>query len=58
MCQVLVYRVSQIIPVEVEGKDGPLIPTEDWVEQEVMKSTSGWIEVHKGCLVSTLAISL
>ncbi|KAJ6610439.1 hypothetical protein B0H10DRAFT_2225073 [Mycena sp. CBHHK59/15] len=27
-----------------------LMPTEDWVEQDILKSPSGWIEVHKQCL--------
>ncbi|KAF8897925.1 hypothetical protein BD779DRAFT_1782218 [Infundibulicybe gibba] len=50
LCDTLVYRVHQIIPVDVEGKDGPVLPTEDWVEHEIMKSSSGWIQVRKGCL--------
>lgn len=46
------YRVYQVVPLDVEGKDGPQFPTDDWVEEEVMKSSTGWIEVHGGCLVS------
>jgi hypothetical protein len=52
ICQVLVYRVHQVVPLDIEGKDGPLLPTEDWVEEEIMKSSNGWIETHIQCLVS------
>lgn len=52
ICETLVYRVHQVIPIEIEGKDGPMLPTDEWVEHEIMKSLSGWIEVHKSCLVS------
>ncbi|KAJ7044816.1 hypothetical protein C8F04DRAFT_1389100 [Mycena alexandri] len=50
ICQVLVYRVHQIVSLDADGRDGPLMPTEDWVEQEILKSPSGWIEVHTQCL--------
>ncbi|KAJ7129223.1 hypothetical protein C8R44DRAFT_872515 [Mycena epipterygia] len=50
VCQVLVYRVHQIVSLDADGRDGPLMPTEDWVEQDILKSPSGWIEVHKQCL--------
>ncbi|KAJ7068736.1 hypothetical protein C8F01DRAFT_1018302 [Mycena amicta] len=50
ICQVLVYRVHQVIPLDADSRDGPLLPTEDWVEQDLLKSPSGWIEVHKQCL--------
>ncbi|KAF8076721.1 hypothetical protein FPV67DRAFT_1618603 [Lyophyllum atratum] len=50
LCDLLVYRVSQTYSADVEGKDGPLLPTEDWVERDILKSLSGWIEVHKDCL--------
>lgn len=52
ICEVLVYRVHQIISLDVEGRDGPLLPTEEWVEHELMKSSTGWVEVHKQSLVS------
>jgi hypothetical protein len=52
ICQVLVYRVHQVVPLDVEGKDGPLLPTNEWVEKEVLKSTTGWIEVYRNGLVS------
>ncbi|KAJ6560412.1 hypothetical protein B0H19DRAFT_1234658 [Mycena capillaripes] len=50
VCQVLVYRVHQIVSLDADGRDGPLIPTEEWVEQDILKSPSGWIEVHSQCL--------
>ncbi|KII95290.1 hypothetical protein PLICRDRAFT_34131 [Plicaturopsis crispa FD-325 SS-3] len=53
VCSTIVYRAHQILPVELIGSDGPLLPTEDWVEQDVMKSSDGWIEVHVGCLSGT-----
>ncbi|KAH7912953.1 hypothetical protein BJ138DRAFT_1003417 [Hygrophoropsis aurantiaca] len=52
LCQSLVYRVQQIVPPNVEGQEGLLLPTHDWVEQDTLKSSSGWIEVHKDCLGS------
>lgn len=52
VCEILVYRVYQTIPVDLEGKEGPILPTDKWVEAETMKSPSGWIEIHKDCLVS------
>jgi hypothetical protein len=51
LCQTIVYRVLQNIPMDIEGKEGPLLPTDDWAEQETLKSASGWIELHNGCLV-------
>ncbi|KAJ7126475.1 hypothetical protein C8R43DRAFT_1240605 [Mycena crocata] len=50
VCQVLVYRVHQIVSLDADARDGPLMPTEDWVEQDILKSSSGWIEVHNQCL--------
>ncbi|KAF8214059.1 hypothetical protein K438DRAFT_1956160 [Mycena galopus ATCC 62051] len=50
ICRVLVYRVHQIVSLDADGRDGPLMPTEDWVEQDILKSPSGWIEVHTRCL--------
>ncbi|KAG6845443.1 hypothetical protein H0H87_009351 [Tephrocybe sp. NHM501043] len=52
LCQLVVYRVYQMYTPEIEGRDGPLLPTEDWVERDILKSLNGWIEVHKDCLVS------
>ncbi|KAH7887398.1 hypothetical protein F5I97DRAFT_1941864 [Phlebopus sp. FC_14] len=51
LCQTLVYRVQQVVTVDIDGQEGPLLPSLDWVEQETLKSSCGWIEVHKSCLV-------
>ncbi|KAG6868757.1 hypothetical protein C0993_011026 [Termitomyces sp. T159_Od127] len=50
LCHFAVYRVYQTYSPDVEGKDGPLLPTEDWVERDILKSLTGWIEIHKDCL--------
>ncbi|KAF8165661.1 hypothetical protein B0H34DRAFT_649701 [Crassisporium funariophilum] len=50
-CDLPVYRVLQIAPLDVEGKEATLLPTEDWVENEIMKSANGWIEVHKDSIM-------
>jgi hypothetical protein len=52
VCQLVVYRVHQTVSPDFEGKDGPVLPTNDWVETEVLMSCSGWIGVHNSCLVS------
>lgn len=52
ICDMLVYRVVQLFPPDVEGTDGPVLPTEDWVEQETLKSSTGWFELSKACLTS------
>ncbi|KAH9948340.1 hypothetical protein B0H21DRAFT_777899 [Amylocystis lapponica] len=39
-CHTLVYR----------SREGPVMPTDDWAEQEMLKSSTGWIEVYKSCL--------
>ncbi|KAG1805181.1 uncharacterized protein BJ212DRAFT_1392577 [Suillus subaureus] len=50
LCQTLAYRVQQLVPLDVEGQEGPLLPTYDWVEQDILMSSCGWIEVHTECL--------
>ncbi|KIM46487.1 hypothetical protein M413DRAFT_441575 [Hebeloma cylindrosporum] len=50
-CQLNIYRVHQTIPSEVVGGEVTLLPTEEWVEHEIMKSASGWIEIHKQSIV-------
>ncbi|TFY83692.1 hypothetical protein EWM64_g322 [Hericium alpestre] len=46
----LVYRVEVIVPPSMDGGEGPVLPTEEWVDHEVLKSSSGWIELSKQCL--------
>ena len=56
-CKTPAYRVAQEISRGYEAREGPVVPTEDWVEQETLLSKSGWIEVFVGpggCLVCTL----
>lgn len=54
ICHLLVYRVLQAVPLDVDSSEGPVLPTEEWVEEEILKSSSGWIEVSKQCIVSPL----
>ena len=51
MCKTLVYRVEQTVSRDMENTEGPVLPNEDWAENEVLKSSSGWIELSKQCLV-------
>ncbi|EIW76279.1 hypothetical protein CONPUDRAFT_168847 [Coniophora puteana RWD-64-598 SS2] len=53
LCQTLVYRVQQVVSPELDATEGPLLPSHEWVEQETLKSSTGWIEVHRSCLDST-----
>lgn len=50
ICQTAVYSVSRIIAADTEGRDGPVLPTDDWVEDEVLKGADGYVEVHSACL--------
>ncbi|KXN89447.1 hypothetical protein AN958_05609 [Leucoagaricus sp. SymC.cos] len=50
VCDLAVYRVHQVFSSEVEAKDLPLLPSDDWAEQDIMKSPTGWIEVYQDCL--------
>ncbi|KIP07675.1 hypothetical protein PHLGIDRAFT_127453 [Phlebiopsis gigantea 11061_1 CR5-6] len=50
ICQTLVYRISQVSLPDVESGEGPVLPTDDWVEKEILKSTDGWIEVSADAL--------
>ena len=57
ICRLPIYRVLQSIPPDMDVTEGPVLPTEDWVEHEVLQSESGWIELSKQCLVSPLTFS-
>lgn len=52
LCQTVAYRVQQLVAFDVDRQEGSLLPSPDWVEQETLLSSCGWIEVHKDCLVS------
>jgi hypothetical protein len=51
LCQFPAYRVLQSIYPDSEGKEGPILPTDEWVEKEVLKTRLGRLEVNKDCLV-------
>lgn len=51
LCQTLIYRITQSVSPDVENGEGPVLPTDDWAEQDVLKSATGWIEVSKSCIV-------
>ncbi|KAF8204689.1 hypothetical protein BJ912DRAFT_840667 [Pholiota molesta] len=55
-CGLPVYRVHHTISLDVEGAESTLLPSEDWVENEIMKTATGWIDVHKDCLVSDIIL--
>lgn len=52
VCGLLTYRVAQRISPDLSNEEGPVLPTDDWVEKELCKSATGWIEINQGCLVS------
>ncbi|KAI9452076.1 hypothetical protein F5148DRAFT_525172 [Russula earlei] len=52
VCRLPVYRVIQFIPPDMGATEGPVLPTEEWVEHQVLQSGSGWVELAKRCLMS------
>ncbi len=56
ICKAYVYRIYQNTPSQSD-KDAPNVAPEGWIEQKVMRSLSGWIEVQKECLVRTISCS-
>ncbi|KAH6914787.1 hypothetical protein BKA70DRAFT_1383042 [Coprinopsis sp. MPI-PUGE-AT-0042] len=50
VCQESAYRILQEVPVDFEGEDGLILPTVDYVEEGVLKSPHGWIQVHNSLL--------
>ena len=53
-CNLAPYRVAQTMTPDIGVAESVLLPTEDWVEHEILKTPTGWIEVHTECLVSLL----
>lgn len=51
VCQTLVYRAKQVLYATADGGEGPVLPGDNWAEQDVLMSASGWVEVSKNCLV-------
>lgn len=55
VCDTETYRILSEVTRDSESKEGPILPTDEWVESEVLHSKSGWIEVcvaRSGCIVS------
>ncbi|KAH8106021.1 hypothetical protein BXZ70DRAFT_410512 [Cristinia sonorae] len=50
ICRITVYRVHQVITPDVDTSEGPVTPSEEWADRELLKSISGWIEVSKDCI--------
>jgi len=57
ICRLAVYRILQFIPPDMDATEGPVLPTEGWVEHQVLQSESGWVELAKQRLVSPLLLS-
>lgn len=60
-CKTRIYRISQEVLPGSEAREGPIMPTDDWVEQETLCSKSGWIEVYigsEGCLVCSFVYTI
>ncbi|KZT62103.1 hypothetical protein CALCODRAFT_277536 [Calocera cornea HHB12733] len=54
-CRTPVYRTFQKLswPLDSGVIEGPVVPSDDWIETEVLKSADGWIEVNTnqpGCI--------
>ncbi|GJJ07407.1 hypothetical protein Clacol_001609 [Clathrus columnatus] len=52
-CKTRAYRVIQDVPVGSEAREGPVTTNDGWVEQDIITSRNGWIEVllgPNGCL--------
>ncbi|KZO94853.1 hypothetical protein CALVIDRAFT_192263 [Calocera viscosa TUFC12733] len=54
-CRTPVYRTFQKLswPLDSGVTEGPVVPSDDWIETEVLKSADGWIEVNTsvpGCV--------
>ncbi|KAJ4479132.1 hypothetical protein J3R30DRAFT_3474476 [Lentinula aciculospora] len=60
-CQTLVYRIHQVVSFDDEAniREGPIVTkVRGWAETEVLRSSSGWLEVSiKDVLVGEIAIS-
>ncbi|EKM59832.1 uncharacterized protein PHACADRAFT_250564 [Phanerochaete carnosa HHB-10118-sp] len=53
VCESLVYRISQVVLPDVESGEGLVLPTDEWVEKEVLRSADGWIEISADALLGT-----
>ncbi|KAK0461710.1 uncharacterized protein EV420DRAFT_124540 [Desarmillaria tabescens] len=56
VCRTLVYRAFISAPLQTNShanlatREGPVIPKSGWVEDDVLRTPSGWIEVFEGAL--------
>ncbi|KAF9037820.1 hypothetical protein BDZ89DRAFT_432061 [Hymenopellis radicata] len=50
ICRTLVYRVYQVTLTKVAAQEGPVIPKAGWVEEDVLHTPSGWIQVFEDVL--------
>ncbi|PBL02991.1 hypothetical protein ARMGADRAFT_955688 [Armillaria gallica] len=56
VCRTLVYRAFISAPLltnsyaNLATREGPVIPKSGWVEDDVLRTPSGWIEVFEGAL--------
>ncbi|KAG7447532.1 uncharacterized protein BT62DRAFT_993219 [Guyanagaster necrorhizus] len=56
VCRTLVYRAFTSAPLLMNSyanlatREGPVIPKSGWVEDDVLRTPSGWIEVFEGAL--------
>ncbi|KAI0346772.1 hypothetical protein BDW22DRAFT_1480515 [Trametopsis cervina] len=50
ICNMEVYRVSQPALPDVDVSEGPILPTDEWAESDILLSTNGWIQVSSNCL--------
>ena len=55
ICRLSVYRVLQLIPPDMDSTEDPVSLAEEWAEDQVLQSVSGWVEMAKQCLVSPFA---
>ncbi len=47
-CDISVYRIKTEVSPDMDAKEGPMLPEEDWAEHDVLRSRTGWIEVYCG----------
>ena len=52
LCRLPAYRVFQTISLDIQSNENILLPTDDWVERDILKSSTGWIQIHKDGIVS------
>ncbi|KIJ56599.1 hypothetical protein M422DRAFT_22755 [Sphaerobolus stellatus SS14] len=55
-CKTHVYRIAQEVTPGTEAREGPILPSEDWYEEQTLCSKNGWIEIFRGpggCIVGS-----